>query len=831
MSFRHSADMSNSPAIKVGSPPHMKTGSPPQSIGSKSATNAVMSMSAKPAYQNRNTCNNSTNSQRELGIIEKLLHSYGFIQCCHRDDRLFFHYSEYGGDADMMRTGELVEFQESADKRTGKPIAVAVVRVTNPKNAFEIISEEPVTGLVLAEAKAVKNNGSEGEAPCLMDGMGRVAYEQSGETFFLPFGLEDIDTPGAKIQTGDHIEFFISTDEKNGNIRARRIRLVKPAAGELHEGVVCSLKDHYGFIERADVVKEIFFHYSEFSEDISTLQLGDDVQFAIQTRNGKEVAVNVQKLPLGTVIFEDVAVEKKRGKILKTLKTNPAARQGEPLAGRIVYETLDGSIEIPYGDRDQIGEYTLLPGDIVEFYIATDRRDKLQRATNIALSEDTFLISKEKREKGYVVTMKEGFGFIRCTDRDGRMFFHYSELLDTEHELKLQQETDFCVVTDSTGRLVATRVRFLPKGTIAVEQYLPEKYIGTVEKEAGVTHSAKGLDPESPGIILYDVNGTKQTILFTLTSIDGTAPKLSEQVQFQICECRKNNTKSAVNVRVCSPSVAVRAAPVSAAAADKQLGFLASLDNNGGTIETADHENIITFVNEAGAVSDELCVGDEVEFSVTDKQTAKNVYKLKSGTISKQEILAGVLHGKVVRLCGESAEYYGQIQTAAVDKAGDEGAVTSYSFGVSSLTDKLEVLQKGDQVKFQLAVVPGSGKRFAVNVAAAKRYQHARIDSISRQMGFVTVEEEGKKVSFRLSDVLNGADVMVGDEMEFIVTQTASGRLQAGNVRKISDRQRPERLISRLKSVGDDVGPKMIVARQPRGPDGTRGFKQPRIPT
>lgn len=47
---------------------------------------------------------------------------------------------------------------------------------------------------------------------------------------------------------------------------------------------------------------------------------------------------------------------------------------------------------------------------------------------------------------------------------------------------------------------------------------------------------------------------------------------------------------------------------------------------------------------------------------------------------------------------------------------------------------------------------------------------------------------------------------------------------------RCSDRQRPERLICRLKSVGDDIGPKMVVIRQPRGPDGTKGFKQPRKP-
>jgi len=48
--------------------------------------------------------------------------------------------------------------------------------------------------------------------------------------------------------------------------------------------------------------------------------------------------------------------------------------------------------------------------------------------------------------QGYVVTLKEGYGFIRCTDRDSRMFFHYSELLDLEREVRLQQEVEFTVV-------------------------------------------------------------------------------------------------------------------------------------------------------------------------------------------------------------------------------------------------------------------------------------------------------------------------------------------------------------------------------------------------
>lgn len=44
------------------------------------------------------------------------------------------------------------------------------------------------------------------------------------------------------------------------------------------------MKDSFGFIERADIVAEIFFHYSEFQGDIRELMIGDDVKFGVQQR-------------------------------------------------------------------------------------------------------------------------------------------------------------------------------------------------------------------------------------------------------------------------------------------------------------------------------------------------------------------------------------------------------------------------------------------------------------------------------------------------------------------------------------------------------------------
>lgn len=55
-------------------------------------------------------------------------------------------------------------------------------------------------------------------------------------------------------------------------------------------------------------------------------------------------------------------------------------------------------MELPWGDKDQNGDCTLQQGDVVSFNIATDRRDRLQRATNITLLEDSFVKSGEQRE-------------------------------------------------------------------------------------------------------------------------------------------------------------------------------------------------------------------------------------------------------------------------------------------------------------------------------------------------------------------------------------------------------------------------------------------------
>jgi hypothetical protein len=68
--------------------------------------------------------------------------------------------------------------------------------------------------------------------------------------------------------------------------------------------------------------------------------------------------------------------------------------------------------ELPFGERDRCGLYTLLDNDIVQFIIAKDKRDGMIRATQISLLDQSFLKSKEHREiVDYSFQEKNNFKF------------------------------------------------------------------------------------------------------------------------------------------------------------------------------------------------------------------------------------------------------------------------------------------------------------------------------------------------------------------------------------------------------------------------------------
>merc|ERR1719167_1929857 len=505
-----------------------------------------------PATQSNNGPIQPGMGIRETGIIEKLLHSYGFIQCCDRQARLFFHFSQFDGNIEHLKIGDPVEFEMTYDRRTGKPIASGVSKI-----APEVeMSEERVIGTVTTEVK-VSPDGSEMQ--------GRISYENRGECFFLPFNIVDVEG-NVTLAAGEKVSFQMATVQRSGNLAAKTIRLENPAAPVKYQGVVNSMKETYGFIERADVVKEIIFNLNEViegrEEDNSHIQLGDDVEFNIQTRNGKEVACNLTKLSTGTVVFEDVGLDYFTGQVLKPLDRAGKYQQQDPLPGRVKYRAVDRSeAEIPFGEKDQVGDFTLRHGDWVKFIVATDRRDKLKRATKIEILDESFAVSDERREQGVVQALKEGFGFLKCVDRSEKMFFHFSECLEVNRKLAINDEMEFTVAPDPTtlGRQLATRIKHLPPDTVKFDIVIAQNILGVVTEEPAPVSWPKSPSkaPDSPsktegaGKIVYELNGLQLSIPLYSTDCDlRSTPKVNDKVQFNINQLKATKETNAVNIRI-----------------------------------------------------------------------------------------------------------------------------------------------------------------------------------------------------------------------------------------------------------------------------------------
>ncbi|XP_039869588.1 cold shock domain-containing protein E1 isoform X3 [Simochromis diagramma] len=857
-------------ARNTGSTPHASTGPVPiprsSSVschphpGSKKHKRTPLyqrSMSFDPGMLHNNGhtayANGSGPGIRETGVVEKLLTSYGFIQCSERQARLFFHCSQYNGNLQELKIGDDVEFEVSSDRRTGKPIAVKLLKIKP-----EVLPEERISGQVGPDLHAYPFTVLHGyihpvvsSIPLHLDGKsapgqvptGSVCYERNGEVFYLTYTPDDVEG-NIHLDTGDKVSFYMETNKHTGAVSARNIQLVKKKQMRC-QGVVCATKEAFGFIERADVVKEIFFHYSEFKGDLEALQAGDDVEFTIKDRNGKEVATDVRLLPQGTVIFEDISIEQFEGTVVKVIPKVPTKNQNDPLPGRVSVRMGFNDKELPFGEKDTKTKVTLLEGDHIQFNISTDRRDKLERATNIEILPDTFKFTKENREMGVIAAIRDGFGFIKCVDRDARMFFHFSEVLE-EGQLHISDEVEFTVVPVgpvyklfkkdmlSAQRNHAVRIKKLPKGTVSFHIQSEQRFVGVVEKEV-VGNTAKNISPtkgkekeSEEGVIAYEDCGVKLTVPYHAKDLEGGShPQVGDKVEFSINEVKRTGQQSAVSIRVLNRN---------ASGAKRLHGFVAALKDNFGFIETANHDQEVFFhYSEMCGDLDNLDLGDTVEYNLSkgkgNKVSAEKVTKVAAVNGIGEDVGGTVMTGKVIRpirsVDPSQTEYQGLVEFS--EEGGSK--VQNYPFGIMSMANKSDCLQKGEQVKFQVCTITQTGQKMACNVVPQRR---AMVECVKDQFGFITYEVgDSKKLFFHVKEVQDGLELQTGDEVEFsVVLNQRTGKCSACNVRRVSEgpkpvaTPRPDRLVNRLKSItlDDASAPRLVIVRQPRGPDNSKGF-------
>jgi len=787
-------------------------------------------------HKNNNNVNGSvTHNKKEKGVVEKLLNSYGFLECASSGSRVFFHYSEYDGDPNDLNFGDCMEFSLTTDPRNHKLLAVKLVKLPPGTVVIETLSEEEYIGKVEMEPRHPKN----GDHPDASTS-GRVSYDKNGEFFFLPFTINDTQNED-QLRKGDVVSFHIATNKRSGVMRARKVKYVSDyKQPNTVQGIVSSLKESFGFIERADVVAEIFFHYSEFNGDVNELMIGDDVDFQLVNRLGKEIAVKVNKLDPGTVVFEDISTTRFRGHVLKAINTRLLNNSVDGhLTGMIEYQGKTDTHEVLFGDRDTEDDIQLQKGDVVEFNVSTDRRDNLQRAVNIKLIS-VVLKDGQKRDVGVVTALKEGFGFIKCAEQELSIFFHFSEILEQSHILDIGQEVEFTIENDSISRRQhATRIRFLPKGSVSFESVSTEKYAGVVEQEAS-TRNMKSPNKQKEleyGIIRCIREGKEVNVFFNLRDCrPREVPRFCDKVEFILVTKKANHQLFARDISILEKYEA-----------KYQLGFVCALKESYGFIEAETHDREVFFhYSELDVDPNDIELGDGVKYVETKKggkRSAEGVTRVQVNPVDDDDVQPTILDGVILRpmrtVDPEQEEYEGLLQLQSYQQPDDGDEKVSrddgnlYTFGITDVLEKKEALQKGDKVNFQMRRDKITKKERPTNISCKRNVLRGKVESMKGQFGFISYDsDDGKSVFFHMSEVQNnlGKELKAGDDVRFVIVQNhKNAKRSAVRVQKMTD-ERPEHL-SRRRSTRlseSTIVNKVQIVRQPSGPDGSKGFKMNR---
>ncbi|CAF3361762.1 unnamed protein product [Rotaria sp. Silwood1] len=579
-----------------------------------------------------------------------------------------------------------------------------------------------------------------------------------------------------------------------------------------YRGVISTMKDSFGFIEREDELKEIFFHITEFGPNIETniIQPGVEVEFDIQDRHNKEVAINIVILPKGTVQFDEIDKTPYIGRILQTLQNKPK-KSNETLTGRLLYDTIDNKMsELSFGKRDRCGLYTLLENDIVQFVIAKDKRDGMMRATQISLLDQSFLKSKEHREMGIVIKLDSSTGGqIKCLSSDQIISFRFTEVMKDNFQISEGDPLEFSLaMTSNNGDLPhAIRIKLLSKDSLLTMINDRElRLTGVIERDPQdgriAERNNRGNDVQTitdnkvqqtqnndstsnsinrsqdSGIIRYICDGIESTIQFLSTNMNNVSTLYyGDKVEFTFT----SNSKLATNVTLIERN--------------RMRGWIVIIREGKGFIEQYNNKTInniepIAFtINSFTNDSTQIDLGDEVEFSlrkISGRLTAENIVKVPTTIQNLYSVLPTIHRGRVVSpvrmITNDDCEILGRIQKLNDDNIPCE----CYTYSITGVKNKRVILLPNDLVTFSVAVGLDYSTR-AVNIILENEIRKGKIDTVKGQFGFIDFAcEENKKIFFHNSEIDGGFELRLGDEVEFYAQYNLkSGKPCASKLRRV----------------------------------------------
>ncbi|TMW64052.1 hypothetical protein Poli38472_014169 [Pythium oligandrum] len=478
-------------------------------------------------------------------------------------------------------------------------------------------------------------------------------------------------------------------------------------------GVVVSVRDNFGFVSCVDREGDIFFHMSEAPVDV---ELQDEVEFKVKynQRSQKDIAVQLVRLPKGSIVWEDIAEEFVEGTVTKGIPRGNSyhnssssrdethglievRRPEDAKSGEESGETLKRREVVRYtatsvASGDAEGENKKpVPhfGDEVRFRIATHRKSGQKRAVELTVTQSAKdKLEKEidaklqsmTREQGVVARVKSGGGFIRCCARQDDVYFPFHEIresigTETEKKSKLtlreSDEVSFYVYEEkdeeagarSRGRLTALRVVKLPAGTVSFEDLIRSDVNGVVTK----TPKEPRTGPEVLGVI----NPTDDDVVAEIPSESPKGKsglkKKKTGVSFRLSDAQDASYIPAVGDVVVFDQVMdkrsnrIKASNVRVTQLNpknRETGVITAMKEEFGFIRCAERSGDAYFrFADVMSVSNDFRIGTEVAFDVTvdgnkgnDNIRATRIQLLPNGSVQWETLLQSDVQAELIAL-------------------------------------------------------------------------------------------------------------------------------------------------------------------------------------
>lgn len=642
------------------------------------------------------------------GRVARIKDRFGFLDCADFSESLFFHFSTvYPEVVEQLYQGMPVQFSLTRDRRSGRMTAVNVTPTADANVADNFMPDQQLFGMV---SRKPAPWASPNDSP---PGTGVIDFKYDSKLFHASYAVTDMVDNPLGMEEGDIVSFFLAINKVTLAPRAVNVTLhqagsreaaapapaplLAPAAaavpplGATLRGIITSVQPNkFGFIEREDAPGQMFFNSRGSWAAAGEPLPGMEVSYIVSESRGQPCASNMVPLEPGTVeIYSvDPHMPEEYG-VVTEMRQQGRTTELFGVAGEL--ELLEGADRpIAFRFVDVHSHPPIRVGDVVSFRRGLDLRDRKIYAVDVKYDHKPQRgQTKGRRETGIVAVVKEGFGFIRCAEREARVFFHFSQF-PAGRPPAAGDEVSF-VVTNNTAlqsrersseAFKALDLEVLPPGTLKKDDVAKGSCVGRVVRPI-TDYSQRRLGSNAAertgdGSGLLEVVATQEGDEGALPqSVIGSkvpfiAPDLhsamtlqtGDEVAFTLAFVKGSPQPIAVGIRLANPD------------ADKErrtVGPVCDMKDSFGFIETPNAKgNIFFHFSELQGISPaDLAAGDYVSYVVVQragKRVAARVTKVEDEDVAEVEVLEpGLYKGQVTRpLRAPGRNYGGRVEVLEV---------------------------------------------------------------------------------------------------------------------------------------------------------------------